>query len=89
MKKISKRMRKQRKIKKRKTLLWITCSMMYVKMKLKSRKRIETVLLINKRKIYTNILLTSISLYGENNGFFIRLYLGEILSFFSHLVFRS
>ena len=50
------------KIKKRRTLLWITCSMMYVKMKMKSRKRIETVLLINKKKIYTNtnILLEKI-----------------------------
>ena len=57
------------KIKKRRTLLWITCSMMYVKMKMNSTKRIETVLSINKKNVYKNILLTSILSYGENNIF--------------------
>ena len=37
MKKISKKMRKKRKIKKRRTLLSITYSLMYVKMKMKRR----------------------------------------------------
>ena len=41
MKKISRKMRKKQKIKKRRMFLSITCSTMYVKMKMNSIRRIK------------------------------------------------